>query len=103
LYPRFSREDWSVTVTPETSTSSPSVVFTVSPISAPQKRTEKLTYIHRNPVVRGLVEKPEDWPWSISRHCATGVEGAVEIESQWTAFRRGGLLPENLRYKEPAG
>ena len=26
--------------------------------------TEKLRYIHRNPVKRGLREKPEDWPWS---------------------------------------
>ena len=25
---------------------------------------EKLRYIHRNPVKRGLCEKPEDWPWS---------------------------------------
>lgn len=24
-------------------------------------------YIHRNPVVRGLVEKPADWPWSSVR------------------------------------
>jgi REP element-mobilizing transposase RayT len=26
-----------------------------------QKRVEKLRYIHRNPVKRGLVERPEDW------------------------------------------
>ena len=68
-----------------------------------EKRIEKLRYMHRNPVVRGLVEKPEDWPWSSFRHYAAGVEGAVEVESQWTAFRRGGLLPEHLRPKEPAG
>jgi REP-associated tyrosine transposase len=68
-----------------------------------EKRIEKLRYLHRNPVVRGLVEKPEDWAWSSFRHYAVGVEGAVEIESQWTAFRRGGLLPEHLRYKEPVG
>ena len=29
-----------------------------------RKRIEKLKYIHRNPVARGLVEKPEDWAWS---------------------------------------
>ena len=29
-----------------------------------EKRAEKLRYMHRNPVVRGLVSKPEDWPWS---------------------------------------
>lgn len=28
-----------------------------------KKRIEKLRYIHRNPVVRGLVAKPEEWPW----------------------------------------
>jgi REP element-mobilizing transposase RayT len=26
-----------------------------------QKRVAKLRYIHRNPVKRGLVERPEDW------------------------------------------
>jgi putative transposase len=52
------------------------------------KRVEKLRYIHRNPVKRGLVERPEDWLWSSFRHYATGVEGPVEIESQWTARRR---------------
>ncbi|SRR5581483_610569 len=52
------------------------------------KRVEKLRYMHRNPVRRGLVEKPEDWKWSSFRHYATGVEGVVEIESEWTARKR---------------
>ncbi len=52
------------------------------------KRVEKLRYMHRNPVMRGLVVKPEDWQWSSFRHYATGVEGTVEIESEWTAQRR---------------
>ena len=52
------------------------------------KRVEKLRYIHRNPVRRGLVEKPEDWKWSSFLHYATGVEGVVEIESEWTARKR---------------
>ena len=52
------------------------------------KRVEKLRYMHRNPVKRGLVERPEDWLWSSFRHYATGIEGTVEIESQWTARRR---------------
>jgi putative transposase len=52
------------------------------------KRVEKLRYIHRNPVRRGLVKRPEDWKWSSFLHYATGVEGVVEIESQWTARRR---------------
>lgn len=29
-----------------------------------KKRIEKLQYMHRNPVKRGLVAKPEEWPWS---------------------------------------
>ena len=44
--------------------------------------------MHRNPVKRGLVEKPEDWPWSSFRHYLTGAEGVVEIESEWTGRRR---------------
>ena len=65
-----------------------------------EKRVEKLRYMHRNPVTRGLVEKPEDWPWPSFRHYATGLRGAVEIESQWTAFERRNQLPEHLRYVE---
>jgi putative transposase len=49
---------------------------------------EKLRYIHRNPVKRGLCERPEDWEWSSFRHYATGCEGLIEIESEWTARKR---------------
>jgi putative transposase len=52
------------------------------------KRVEKLKYIHRNPVRRGLVSSPEQWPWSSFRHYVSGLEGTVEIESQWTARKR---------------
>ena len=52
------------------------------------KRVEKLRYMHRNPVHRGLAGVPEDWPWSTFRHYATGEVGTVEIESDWTARRR---------------
>ncbi|HKS76235.1 MAG TPA: transposase [Terriglobales bacterium] len=58
------------------------------PVWSEAKRIEKLRYIHRNPVKRGLVERPEDWKWSSFVHYATGIEGIVEIESQWTARRR---------------
>ena len=53
-----------------------------------RKRIEKLKYMHRNPVKRGLVERPEDWQWSSFRHYMTGESGTVEIESWWTATRR---------------
>ena len=68
-------------------------------VSSHAKFVEKLRYIHRNPVKRGLVENPEDWKWSSFRHYQTGVRGTVEIESDWTARRRGGQLPEWLRYR----
>jgi putative transposase len=48
---------------------------------------EKLRYIHRNPVKAGLCERPEDWEWSSFRHYATGCEGRVEIESEWTGTK----------------
>jgi len=71
-----------------------------SNIRGEKARSEVIRYIHRNPVVRGLVEKPEDWVWSSFRHYATGVKGTVEIESQWTAFRRGNQLPEGVRLQK---
>ncbi len=46
-----------------------------------KKRIEKLRYIHRNPVARGLVPRPEDWAWSSSLHYASGAQGTVKIES----------------------
>jgi len=60
-----------------------------------RKLSEKLCYIHRNPVARGLVKHAEDWEWSSFRHYATGVDGVVEIESRWTVRRRElmGQLP----------
>jgi putative transposase len=66
-------------------------------VSNHNKYVEKLRYIHRNPVRRGLVAKPEDWRWSSFRHYATGLRGTVEIESEWTARERGWQLPEWMR------
>jgi putative transposase len=59
------------------------------------KRVEKLRYMHRNPVKRGLVENPEDWKWSSYRHYLTGIEGVVQIESHSTARKREllGIVP----------
>jgi putative transposase len=53
-----------------------------------RKRIEKLRYIHRNPVTRGLVEEPDAWIWSSFRHYWMGEDGTVEIESPRTAVRR---------------
>jgi len=53
-----------------------------------RKHIEKLRYIHRNPVKRGLVAEPMHWRWSSFRHYVTGERGTVEIESFWTAAVR---------------
>ena len=45
------------------------------------KQVEKIRYIHRNPVRRGLVINPEDWAWSSFRFYATGERGPVAIAS----------------------
>jgi len=52
------------------------------------KTVEKLKYMHRNPVRRGLAARPEAWLWSSFRHYLTGKTGTVGIESHWTAWRR---------------
>jgi putative transposase len=57
-------------------------------VPAEAKRVEKLRYMHRNPVKRGLAPEPADWRWSSFRHYATGEIGVVEIESERTAHRR---------------
>lgn len=69
-------------------------------VHAADKMSEKLAYMHRNPVKRGLVEKPEDWSWSSYRHYATGERGTVEIESLWTAALRGYELPEGFKLRK---
>ena len=61
-------------------------------IYSERKVIEKRRYIHRNPVTRGLVVEPDDWKWSSFHHWWTGEIGTVEIESHWTARRRGGLI-----------
>jgi putative transposase len=44
-----------------------------------KKRIEKLRYIHRNPVERGLVSTPEQWRWSSFRWYLCGEVGPVRI------------------------
>jgi putative transposase len=45
------------------------------------KRVEKLKYMHRNPVARGLVAEPDAWAWSSFRHYSMGEIGTVRIGS----------------------
>jgi putative transposase len=45
-----------------------------------KKRVEKLRYMHRNPVKRGLVLSPEEWEWSSFLTYLNGDKGLVEID-----------------------
>ena len=51
-------------------------------VCSTEKRIEKLRYIHRNPVKRGLVTAPEEWKWSSFRAYACGEEGLVKVNCQ---------------------
>lgn len=53
-----------------------------------KKRVEKLRYMHRNPVVRGLVLEPGQWGWSSYRHYATGKRGPVLVNEMQKAEMR---------------
>jgi putative transposase len=48
-----------------------------------KKRVEKLRYMHRNPVKRGLVDSPEKWRWSSYRHYLLGEIGPVQVNTGW--------------------
>ncbi|HEY4931142.1 MAG TPA: transposase [Terriglobales bacterium] len=65
-------------------------------VFTPKKRVEKLKYIHRNPVHRGLVARAEDWPWSSYRHYALGEVGTVQIESPVAAWKRRQVGTQNV-------
>ena len=49
-----------------------------------KKRVEKLRYMHRNPMKRGLVESPEQWKWSSYRFYSLEEVGAVQVNAGWT-------------------
>jgi putative transposase len=50
------------------------------------KRVEKIRYIHRNPVRRGLVQSPEQWRWSSFRAYAYGEAGPVRV-NDWSVLK----------------
>lgn len=47
------------------------------------KRVEKLRYMHRNPVKRGLVDAPEQWRWSSYRFYLLDEPGPVKVNEGW--------------------
>ncbi len=46
------------------------------------KKREKLNYRHANPVIRGLVKHPKDWPWSSWGFHRGGAAGLVAINGE---------------------
>jgi len=48
-----------------------------------RKPIEKLRYVHRNPVKRGLVASPEQWRWSSYRHYLLDEPGPVRGSEDW--------------------
>ena len=46
-----------------------------------KKKKEKLEYMHANPVVRGLVRHPKDWPWSSFSFYAKNEAGLAGIDA----------------------
>jgi len=59
-----------------------------------RKRVEKLRYMHRNPVKRGLVTEPEQWPWSSFRDYLYGQTGKVRVHDTEVM---------QMRLRKPAG
>lgn len=53
-----------------------------------KKRVEKLRYVHRNPVRRGLVLKPEEWRWSTYQYYAYGEAGPTVVNEPHKARMR---------------
>lgn len=45
-----------------------------------KKKREKLEYMHANPVTRGSVQHPKDWPWSSFSFYTKGETGLVAID-----------------------
>ena len=53
-----------------------------------KKKIEKLRYMHRNPVKRGLVLEPQQWSWSSFRWYAEGERGPVLVNEPQKAELR---------------
>jgi putative transposase len=49
-----------------------------------KKRVEKLRYMHRNPMKRGLASSPEEWRWSSYRFYLLEEAGPVRVNKGWT-------------------
>jgi putative transposase len=45
-----------------------------------KKKVEKLQYMHMNPLKRGLVAHPKDWPWSSCSFYSKCKQGLIRID-----------------------
>jgi hypothetical protein len=50
---------------------------------AKKKRFENLDYLQGNPVKRGLVKSPADWPWSSWRFYHLNDTSALAMDRVW--------------------
>ena len=50
------------------------------------ERVEKLRYMHRNPVTRGLVERPEEYRWSSFLAHLRGAQGEVTVTTRFPGW-----------------
>jgi len=66
-----------------------------------KKFWEKLSYMHRNPVERGLVPHPKDWPWSSWGFYEKGETGLIRIDVLKAKTERQNPHPENRRVRHP--
>jgi len=51
-------------------------------IREPKALRGAIDYIHNNPVRRGLVERPGDWPWSSYREWTSDEAGLIPIDKE---------------------
>ena len=63
-----------------------------------KKRIEKLLYLHRNSVKRGLVVSPELWKWSSFRSYALREPGVVQI-NRWDVLQL--KRTEAVKFEDP--
>jgi putative transposase len=64
-----------------------------------RKRAEKLRYMHRNPVQRGLVASPELWRWSSFRAYSLGEPGPVRVNA-WEVLKLK-IRPSTVEERSP--
>lgn len=41
---------------------------------------QKLDYMHKNPITRGLVDRAEEWPWSSYRYYELGDDSIIRMD-----------------------